>query len=121
MSSNAVLEIYESLDGALWVGTEGQGLNRLDPQREIWQIFVYDPSDPDSISNNEITAIAEDQSGVLWFGTGGGGLSNMIKTESDSFIIIPTQLIMMAQPTMKSLKYLQTGMGLYGLQHWAVG
>jgi len=81
LSSNAVSAIHESEDGSLWVGTADRGLNRYDPQREYWEFFVNESSNPDSISHNEITTIIEDQSGILWIGTGGGGFMKYDQTE----------------------------------------
>jgi len=101
LSSNAVSSIYQDQEGALWIGTDGGGLNRLvlpeghrddvseveglERENERWWHYVNDPSDPHSLSHNNITAIFEDQSGSIWVGTDGGGLDRFDQ-EKERFI-----------------------------------
>jgi len=74
-------EIHPASTGKryLWVGTRYGGLNRFDPEKEIWTHYQYDPQDSCSLSHNTILSIIEDNSGSLWIGTGGGGLNKMNK------------------------------------------
>lgn len=69
--SNNVLSIYEDKFGILWVGT-GNGLNIFDRATNKFTTFLYDSSDPGSLTHNSVGAICEDKSGTLWIGTGGG-------------------------------------------------
>ena len=64
--------VHEDREGIVWVGTEGDGLERYDPSTESWTIFERDPDDPNSLSHNSVEAILEDSSGVIWAATGGG-------------------------------------------------
>jgi ligand-binding sensor domain-containing protein/signal transduction histidine kinase len=66
--------------GALWIGTDGGGLNKFDPDTRTgaakrFTRFVNDPENPFSLSSNRITALYEDRSGMLWIGTYDGGLN----------------------------------------------
>jgi len=64
----ALLSVYASTNGALWVGTEGAGLYRL--QNGTWTNF----SSEQGIRNSYIWSLAEDGDGRLYAGTWGGGL-----------------------------------------------
>jgi PAS domain S-box-containing protein len=61
--------IYQDRAGALWIGTNLEGLARY--QNNRWTIYTT----KDGLSNNAIRAVCEDQDGSLWIGTRGGGLS----------------------------------------------
>lgn len=71
LSHNSVSVIHQDSKGFLWFGTM-DGLNQYDGYR--FNIFRYDPDDPNSIRNNDIRAICEDSAGILWIGTQGAGL-----------------------------------------------
>jgi signal transduction histidine kinase/ligand-binding sensor domain-containing protein len=67
-----VLAIYEDSNGNLWAGTEGEGLLRLDPERNSIQTYLHNPRNPASLANNTVRVIFEDSGGALWFGTDDG-------------------------------------------------
>ncbi len=56
----------------IWVGTYGNGLDRLDPATNIFKHFRHDPNNHGSILNDTITAILIDHEGNLWVGSLGG-------------------------------------------------
>jgi signal transduction histidine kinase/ligand-binding sensor domain-containing protein len=64
----AVLSVYAGASGALWAGTEGAGLYRL--QDGAWTNFNSDQG----LRNPYIWSLAEDARGRMWAGTWGGGL-----------------------------------------------
>ena len=63
-----VLCVLPAPDGALWVGTEGAGLYRL--QNGGWTNFYSDQG----IRNPFVWSLAADGAGKIWAGTWGGGL-----------------------------------------------
>jgi ligand-binding sensor domain-containing protein len=65
----AVVALYESNDGALWAGTYGIGLWRV--QGEEKRRFTTD----DGLSSNQIRSLYQDRDGTLWIATYGGGLN----------------------------------------------
>ncbi len=76
ISNNYVRSIYQDHSGAVWIGTQGGGLNLLDEKSGKFTAFKNDPADASSISSNVVTDIyEEDKDGVLWIGTYGGGLN----------------------------------------------
>jgi len=78
LSTNQVTCIFEDRQGALWIGTAGGGLNRFDPQTEIFSQLWLD-SENHSDPGNIITSVLEDRNGLLWVGTAGGGVFQIEK------------------------------------------
>ncbi len=60
--------LLESRDGALWVGTDGGGLCRVQGSR--WTCYT----DQEGLAHERIRAIQEGRDGTVWIGTYGGGL-----------------------------------------------
>jgi ligand-binding sensor domain-containing protein/signal transduction histidine kinase len=64
--------IAEDSHGALWLGTEFTGLQRLDPSTGHFTIYRNRPGTPNSLSNDNVAAICIDASGIIWIGTQNG-------------------------------------------------
>lgn len=75
-----VLSVLPAPDGALWVGTEGAGLYRL--QNGGWTNF----NAAQGIRNPNVWSLAADGAGNIWAGTWGGGL---FKQKDDAFDFAP--------------------------------
>ena len=75
MSHNNVKAIYQDRTWGLWIGTFGDGLNKLDTQTKNFGHTKSEPRNSNSLSNNYVRSIYEDKSGVLWIGTDYGGLN----------------------------------------------
>ncbi|NQZ82978.1 MAG: response regulator [Colwellia sp.] len=72
ISDNSVLFILEDMDGSLWFGSNGAGVNRYDQTMKVFTRLQHEPSQINSISNNVVQAIAQDKKGFIWFGTAYG-------------------------------------------------
>lgn len=59
-------------DGALWVGTKGKGLIRVDLVTGTLKHFRHDPENPDSLTSNRVWALFQDQLGAVWVGSDRG-------------------------------------------------
>jgi PAS domain S-box-containing protein len=73
----SVFRLYLDQDGALWVGSWGQGVYRLDPatvngSQVGYTRYVHDPEDPASLADNGVLTILRDRAGTLWLGTQAG-------------------------------------------------
>ena len=82
LSKNIVKSIFIDKTGIIWIGTNGGGINKFDPNRKQFGHFRKNPN-PNSLSYDKIRAIFEDSNGYLWIGTEGGGL-NMLRKEYDN-------------------------------------
>jgi murein DD-endopeptidase MepM/ murein hydrolase activator NlpD len=68
-----VLTAARDPQGAIWVGTYGQGMYRLAPGATQWQGFRHDTNSATSISMDFVQAIAFGPRGEIWYGTVGNG------------------------------------------------
>jgi ligand-binding sensor domain-containing protein len=73
LENHNILALLEDRRGALWIGTFGAGLKRL--QGGVWK--SYGPAD--GLSEEIISAIAEDRDGSLWIGTFSRGVNRLEK------------------------------------------
>ena len=80
LNKNIVQTIFLDRTGIIWVGTNGGGLNKFDPERKQFK-HIKRTMNPGSLGYDKIRAMFEDSNGVLWIGTEGGGL-NMLPSES---------------------------------------
>ena len=75
ISHDDVRALCEDRQGALWIGTNRTGLDRLDRATGVFTNYRRAPRDPRSLSHNDVRAIFEDRRGNLWIATHGGGLN----------------------------------------------
>lgn len=67
LSGNYVISLFQSKDGAIWVGTYGQGINKLVREKDSARFEAYGMSN--GLSNTVIYGIEQDDSGNLWLST----------------------------------------------------
>ena len=58
--------------GVRWLGTRGEGLQRVDPKTGKTITYTNDPSNPASLIDNRIYGVAGDQKGAIWVTTRSG-------------------------------------------------
>jgi ligand-binding sensor domain-containing protein/signal transduction histidine kinase len=67
-SLNWIWSIYEDRSGALWLGTFGGALIRLDEKAKTFATYTPDSRDPHRLNGGGLTTIHEDRTGTLWVG-----------------------------------------------------
>jgi ligand-binding sensor domain-containing protein/serine phosphatase RsbU (regulator of sigma subunit) len=72
LANNFIYSLYEDKDGIIWVGTNGGGLDALNPATEKFTHYAFDVNDTTSISDNIVRAIHQTKDGMLWIGTNKG-------------------------------------------------
>lgn len=82
ISKNIINVSYKDKTGIIWLGTNGGGINKIDPNKKQFQ-HIKRTSNPNSLSYDKIRSMFEDSNGNLWIGTEGGGL-NVLKKEDDN-------------------------------------
>jgi len=76
--------IAEDKNGALWLGTWGRGIIRIDKNFKKLNHFYANSKNPNSLKTNRIMDLHFDDDGNLWAATFGGGLSRITKSKSSS-------------------------------------
>jgi len=74
LSGPSVNSIMVDSEKTLWVGTDGQGLNKLEYGKFKFEVLNHSKTDLNSIPGNRIWALLEDSEGLIWIGTYGAGL-----------------------------------------------
>ncbi len=72
LAQNWVEALCAGKDGAIWIGTPNEGLDRFDPATGKFKHFKHNPKNSNSLSNNNIKALLQDREGILWIGTSKG-------------------------------------------------
>jgi signal transduction histidine kinase/ligand-binding sensor domain-containing protein/DNA-binding response OmpR family regulator len=62
----------DSSTGAMWFGSDGQGLHRFNRAKGTFTTYRYDPTGQNSISSDSVLSVLVDHSGILWIGTANG-------------------------------------------------
>ncbi len=62
---------------ALWIATEGGGVNRFDMETQVFTNYKHNPGDISSLSSNFINCIEFSSSGHLWIATNQHGLNRL--------------------------------------------
>lgn len=81
-----VLPIYEDPKGILWMGTDGDGLLRYDPETKERKRYTTDAGTRSRIGGNRVFTIVPGRDGALWIGTFDGGL-NRFDPETEEFTV----------------------------------
>ncbi len=77
IASDDLKAMFKDRDGSLWISTITDGIDRFDPDREVFTHFRHAPSVQGSLSSNQVSAAYQDRAGVLWVGTNDAGLNRL--------------------------------------------
>ncbi len=91
-SRNNIISFCEDENRDLWIGTDGRGVSRFDPEtQQVKEHYEKKPDSKRGISGNEVYDIYRDSQGRLWLGTNYGlNLYDRVKkdfiTYTDSYV-----------------------------------
>jgi len=77
VNSSPTLSMVKDSESNLWVGTNGEGLLKVEIPSFEFSKLEPNKSNPASLSHNELHALYVDRSGMLWIGTLGGGVNKL--------------------------------------------
>lgn len=86
--SNDIVRSICELNGKLYIGTEGGGLNILDTTTYKFTNYKNNPLNPNSISDDFVKCVYKDRNNRVWIGTIGGGV-NIVDPHKQDFIVYP--------------------------------
>lgn len=78
LNSNDIFCIKQDINGKLWIGTNGGGVNVMTPDHKVIIKYCRNPKGANEVDypgNNFIRFIEEDPEGKMWIGTYGSGIS----------------------------------------------
>jgi two-component system sensor histidine kinase ChiS len=75
LSHNQVRAVLNTRQGAMWVGTDGGGLNIYDVKTDGFSHIRADEATTGSLSSDAVYSLYEDRAGTVWVGTFGGGVN----------------------------------------------
>ncbi|WP_187264359.1 hybrid sensor histidine kinase/response regulator [Pontibacter beigongshangensis] len=84
LSSQSVYTLLEDRRGHIYIGTNGGGLNVLNPKTNTILKHRFNPDYPDSLGSDYVRALLEDRQGTIWIGTAGGGV-NLYNQQTGKF------------------------------------
>ncbi len=112
ISKNIITSLYIDRTGILWVGTNGGGVNKFDPNRKNFKHVKRDLRE-NSLSYDKIRSIFEDSNGTLWVGTEGGGLNKSVASKEKYSAFTSTnqlrKVFALEEISFKGKKYLLQG------------
>jgi ligand-binding sensor domain-containing protein len=74
INDHFIRSMYCDRSGNLWIGTLGNGLNKVNLKPDKFKKYSKKINDPNSLSENYVRAICEDEKGRIWVGSLIGGL-----------------------------------------------
>ncbi|MBL7792118.1 MAG: response regulator [Saprospiraceae bacterium] len=92
VSAQMLFSIVADRTGNIWIGTQGGGVNKIDPQKQVFELWSTTGKGHRRLKANDITAILEERSGQgVWVSTVNGGLHYLSpkNNTSQSFSQIP--------------------------------
>jgi ligand-binding sensor domain-containing protein/signal transduction histidine kinase/DNA-binding response OmpR family regulator len=69
LPDDAVYDLVQDRDGAIWIATYRGGLCKFDPHKDKFETFVPDPQDSTTLSSDGVTRLLLDTHQNLWVGT----------------------------------------------------
>lgn len=89
------IDIDQDTKGNLWFSTQGKGLFKYHPEKQIWKNYKQDDKTANALVNNQVNCTLIDSNGEMWVGTMNGLCK--YNAEEDSFesirLEIPSQNI----------------------------
>ena len=92
LNHNAVRAIAKSMEGELWFGTDGGGINIYDPYTSNFRFYSDDPEDTTSLASNSVLTICKDSYGRMLVGGYLTGLAVYNFAQDNFYNFLPDEL-----------------------------
>lgn len=75
INSNAVIDLFKTADGRLFIATDGNGLNVYNTHTERMSSYQYQAYEQAALNSNALLCFLGDRTGNIWIGTFNGGVN----------------------------------------------
>lgn len=89
LSNNIVLCMVEK-DASIWIGTDGGGINILNPETRDISVLMHVPGDKYSLPCNSILSLYNDRNNNLWVGSVRCGLIGVREVSMKTYVEVAT-------------------------------
>ena len=108
LNFNIIHSIVIDRAGIYWIGTDGAGVNIMNPHKNHFFHIRHNVNNPNSLSGNFLKALYEDSHGMLWVGTVGHGLPiATIRKPQNGRNMFTTKKINIPSPAMSCLLFVK--------------
>lgn len=84
------IDIDQDTKGNLWFSTQGNGLFKCHPEKQIWKHYTHDARKTGTLANNQVNCTLIDRNGEMWVGTMDGLCR--YHADKDTFETIPLEI-----------------------------
>lgn len=77
-----IYSIFQDDSSIIWLGTNGGGLNRVNPAKQNFVMLSHDAENPNSLSQGKVNNIFIDNTGDIWFSIYSKGLNRYLPAEN---------------------------------------
>ena len=84
------IDIDQDTKGNIWFSTQGKGLFKYHPEKQIWKNYIHDANRPNTLVNNQVNCCLIDSHGDMWVGTMNGLCK--YNAQKDNFETIPLEI-----------------------------
>lgn len=82
--NNKPTKIFEGENGVFWIGSYDKGVSKLDPSKDSFGHYYYQPNNLNGLSEKIVQSVLVDSKNKIWIATYNGGL-NLFDQENNSF------------------------------------
>ncbi|HYG37900.1 MAG TPA: two-component regulator propeller domain-containing protein [Cytophagales bacterium] len=84
LNHNLIKSILEDNESNIWIGTDGGGVNILDPKTGKITQVTFNPESKNGLKSDAIYSLFLDRAGTIWVGTFSAGI-NIYNKQNDNF------------------------------------
>lgn len=84
------IDIDQDTKGNLWFSTQGKGLFKYHPEKQVWKNYLHNGKEPNTLPNDQVNCVLVDANGEMWVGTMNGLCK--YNAEEDTFETVPLEI-----------------------------
>lgn len=83
ISNLTIMALCEDKHGNIWIGTMGDGLDRLNPVKNKFSNFRHNPVNQNSLADDDVLSLSVDKTGIIWAGSHlGSGITKIQRSRA---------------------------------------